>query len=102
MRLWSDESGAVLSAELILLLAIVVMALVVGLKELQMAVNEELEDAATAIGSIDQTYSFGGVTSCCASHNGSQNTDDRDSCVDTNAIVSCATVLGNESTGTNP
>jgi hypothetical protein len=92
----------VLSAELILLLAIVVMALVVGLKELQMAVNEELEDAATAIGSIDQTYSFGGVTSCCASHNGSFNDDNRDSCVDLSPIVSCAQVFGNESTSGNP
>ncbi len=60
--LWADEAGFVVSAELILICTILVLGLVVGLAEVGTGVNEEMEDVGSAIGSINQSYSFTGFT----------------------------------------
>jgi Flp pilus assembly pilin Flp len=78
--LWKDEAGAVLSAELMLLMTIVVIGVVVGLKAVQQAVDNELFDVAAAIGAVDQSYSYAGVTGCCAVVEGSQFIDAADQC----------------------
>jgi len=75
LKLWRDDSGALLSFEWILLATILVLALVVGLKSVQQAVLNELEDLAGAIGDINQTYTYGGASGCCASVGGSRFTD---------------------------
>ena len=62
-RLWNDEDGAVLSAELVLILTILVIGMVVGLSELQDAVVNELNDVGEAIGSLNQGYFFHGQSS---------------------------------------
>lgn len=62
--LWKDESGFVVSAELILIATLAVLSLVVGLKEISTAVNNELEDVASAIGAVNQSYSFRGLRAC--------------------------------------
>jgi len=59
-RLWMDEGGAILSAELILIMTILVIGMIVGLKVLQDAVVTELADVAAAIGSLNQSYAFAG------------------------------------------
>ena len=59
---WADEAGFVVSAELILICTILVLGLVVGLAEVGTGVNEEMEDVGSAIGSINQSYSFTGFT----------------------------------------
>jgi hypothetical protein len=61
-RLWSDESGAVLSVELILLLVLVVFGIGVGLTVLRDAVLVKLCDVANAIGALDTSYAFYGLT----------------------------------------
>jgi len=86
LRLWRDDSGALLSFEWILLATILVLAMVVGLKSVQQAVLNEFEDLAGAIGEINQTYNYGGASGCCASVGGSLFTDvgrtyNVDSCV---------------------
>ena len=86
LRLWRDDSGALLSFEWILLATILVLAMVVGLKSVQQAVLNEFEDLAGAIGEINQTYNYGGASGCCASVGGSRFADDGraydvDSCV---------------------
>jgi hypothetical protein len=43
-RLWCDEAGFVVSAELILVATIGVLSLVVGLAEISHGINQELED----------------------------------------------------------
>ena len=43
-KLFSDESGAVISAELALVLTILVLGVIVGLSEVAVAVNTELND----------------------------------------------------------
>jgi Flp pilus assembly pilin Flp len=61
---WNDESGMIISAELVLVLTICVIGVIVGLSHVAMAINEELSDIAQAIGSIDQSYSFAGYKCC--------------------------------------
>ena len=79
-KLWNDECGAIISSELVLLVTILVIGMIVGLKALQQAVVNELGDVAAAIGAINQSYSFGGVTGCCAFTSGSVNADVIDQC----------------------
>jgi len=59
-QLWMDDCGAVISAELALVLTIAVLAMVVGLSEVAVAVNTELNDVSNAIGHLNQTYGFTG------------------------------------------
>jgi Flp pilus assembly pilin Flp len=78
--LWNDECGAILSAELILLVTMLVIGIVAGLKVLQDAINTELADVANAIGSINQSFSWSGASaSTCAGSAGSSYADVRDS-----------------------
>jgi len=55
-QLMNDEAGFIVSTELILVATIAVLALIVGLSEVAMAVNQELEDVASAVGSANQSY----------------------------------------------
>ena len=59
-NLLRDESGAVISAELVLVLTILVIGVIVGLSEVAVAVNTELNDISNAIGSLDQSFAFTG------------------------------------------
>ena len=58
--LFRDEAGAVISAELVLVLTILVIGVIVGLSEVAVAVNTELNDVSNAIGALDQSYFFTG------------------------------------------
>jgi hypothetical protein len=59
-KLWNDETGVIISAELVLVLTIAVLAMVVGLSEVAVAVNTELNDLSNAIGSLSQSFSYTG------------------------------------------
>ena len=59
-KLFNDESGVIISAELALVLTIAVLAMVVGLSEVAVAVNTELNDISNAIGALNQSYTFTG------------------------------------------
>jgi Flp pilus assembly pilin Flp len=56
MTLWRDESGAILSAELVIVLTVVVIGLITGLTCLQQAVVAELQDVSAAISSMNQSF----------------------------------------------
>jgi Flp pilus assembly pilin Flp len=58
---WNDEAGAIISAELVLVLTIAVLAMVTGLASLRDAVVTELGDVGAAIGSVDQSYTVNGI-----------------------------------------
>lgn len=79
--LLKDENGFLISAELILISTIAVIGLVVGLAEISSSVNNELEDVASAIGSMNQSFYVSGKHSdnkgCTA---GSSFDDDYDTC----------------------
>ena len=59
-KLWIDEAGLIVSAELALVLTIGVLAMVVGLSEVAVAVNTELNDISNAIGALNQSYAYTG------------------------------------------
>tara|TARA_R110002096_G_scaffold51151_2_gene133824 strand:+ start:277 stop:609 length:333 start_codon:yes stop_codon:yes gene_type:complete len=101
-RLYNDEAGFVISAELVLVLTIAVLAMIVGLSEVAVAVNTELNDVSNAIGALNQSYCFTGFQA--GSHGkmksyvaGSHFQDAYDDC-DLN--TSCDLVTGTSSIGT--
>ena len=75
VRLWQDDGGALLAMEWIFMATILVIGLVVGLTAIRQAISNELEEIAGAIGSLNQSYSFGGQSGCCATVAGSSYTD---------------------------
>jgi len=95
-NLWNDESGVIISAELALVLTIAVLAMVVGLSEVAVAVNTELNDISNAIGALNQSYSFTGfvggpITKLKSTYAGTVFADGVDDC-DTN--TTCEIVSG--------
>ena len=62
-KLWNDEAGVIISAELVFVMTILVIGMVCGLAEIQCATVAELDDIAGAIGSLNQTYGFTGCSS---------------------------------------
>lgn len=62
-RLLQDESGFIVSAELVLIATLCVIGLIVGLSEVQHAVVSELNDVAEAIGSLNQSFFTTGFVS---------------------------------------
>lgn len=62
LQIWNDETGFVISSELVLISTIAVLAMVVGLSEVSGAINQELEDVASAFGTVNQSYRYQGLT----------------------------------------
>lgn len=98
---WNDEAGVIISAELVLVLTIAVLAMVVGLTEVAVAVNTELNDVSNAFGALNQSYCYTGFQSICngkhkSSAGGSSFMDSVDDC-DTN--TTCDLVSGSSSQG---
>lgn len=59
-----DESGVVLSAELVLVATITVLGVIVGLGYVQSSVVSELQDVAAALSSLNQSYGYSGYRGC--------------------------------------
>lgn len=57
-NLYQDEAGFIVSAELILIATITVIASVVGLAEVSNSINNELQDVADAFDSVNQSYRY--------------------------------------------
>jgi len=86
-KLYNDEFGFVISAELVLVLTIAVLAMVVGLTAVRDAVTNELNDISHAFGAVSQTYSVVGLAKirneCSVPHakiNGFGFADRQDDC----------------------
>ena len=60
-RLWNEETGAIVSAEIMLIASILVIGMIVGLKSLRDSVVTELADVAQALSNVDQSYSYSGT-----------------------------------------
>lgn len=58
--LLDDDSGFIVSAELVLVATILVIGMIVGFSQIQYAVVTELNDVAHAIGSLNQSFYFSG------------------------------------------
>ena len=97
-RLWNEQDGVVISSELILFSTVVVIGMLVGLQTVRESVVQELGDFANAIGNINQSYSYAGLTGHHSSTAGSVLIDVVDDCdvsvpVTTMAPM-CITVCG--------
>ena len=80
-RLWNDEAGFVISAELVLVATILVIGMIVGLVVIRNQVVQELVDVGEAIGALSQSYAFGGIYKPeCAFTDGAFWYDQRDFC----------------------
>ena len=79
-NLRNDENGFIVSAELVLVATIAVLAMVVGLSEVANAVNQELEDVASAFGAVNQTYETRGFEGHQGESYGSVFEDECDFC----------------------
>ncbi len=83
---WNDNSGLIISTELVLILTICVLSAIVGLSSVVLSVNEELLDSAHAIGVLNQSFGFTGFAGCTKGTNpisytfGAVNTDGIDDC----------------------
>lgn len=59
-QLLRDENGFIVSAELVIILTVAVLAMVVGLSEVAVAVTCELNDLSNAFGALDQSLGYTG------------------------------------------
>ncbi|HVS40498.1 MAG TPA: hypothetical protein VMS17_33380 [Gemmataceae bacterium] len=59
-KLWSDDTGAVVSSELILVIALVVIGVIPGLVSLRNGENASLGDIANALLAVNLNFSFSG------------------------------------------
>ena len=88
--LWQDENGFIVTAELILVSTILTIGMVVGLAEVSHAVNQELEDVASAFGSINQSYRYEGLFSHDKALVGGSSFDDHSDYCDSQWDIVCA------------
>jgi hypothetical protein len=79
-QLWADQTGFVVSMELVLVATILVIGMVVGLATVRDAVVTELADVAAAIGSVNQSYIWDQVTGHSSATAGSEFQDAADFC----------------------
>lgn len=73
-KLWNDESG-VIAVEYLFLVTIIGLSLAVGYSAVARAVNVEYIELARAILSLDQSYSYTGISTCTASSGATTVTD---------------------------
>jgi hypothetical protein len=80
ITLWHDDSGVTLSTELILITTVLVIGAIVGLSTFRDQLVQEFGDAALAVSSLNQSYSFSGATVGGFTVAGSIFTDTADDC----------------------
>lgn len=79
-RLMNDEAGFIVSAELVLVATIAILAMIVGLSEVATNINSELEDIGSAFGNLNQSYQVHGTTGHKGCASGSSFYDVPDFC----------------------
>ena len=79
-RLWTEETGAILSSEVMLVSSILVIGVICGLGSLRDSVTTELADLAQALGNVNQSYSYSGTQGHHTFNGGGQFVDNTDFC----------------------
>ena len=85
-KLINDEAGFIVSAELVLISTITVLGLVVGLSEVSININNELEDVGSAFSAMNQGFSAQGMCGHKGHKGGSGFEDGCDFCAGQNDI----------------
>jgi hypothetical protein len=75
---FDEENGFIISTEALMLGTIVVIGLLVGIDRIQDSVVQELADFASAIGILDQSFTYTGVAAGASSTDGSESEDAAD------------------------
>ena len=57
-KLWNDESGLVVSIEMVLLATLIVFGLMAGMAAYRDAIVSEIADSAAAVGSVNQSFEY--------------------------------------------
>ena len=84
--LQNDEAGFIVSAELVLVSTIAILGLVVGLSEVSLNINNELEDVGSAFSCVQQSYNVHGSCGHKGHMSGSSFEDQADFCDGQNDI----------------
>ena len=79
-KLLNDEAGFIVSAELVLISTIAVLGLVVGLSEVSLNINNELEDVGSAFSAMSQGFHVQGTSGHKGSKSGACFEDRCDFC----------------------
>ena len=82
----NDEAGFIVSAELVLVSTIAVLGLVVGLSEVSLNINKELEDVGSAFSCVQQSFNVSGTCGHKGHASGSSFCDTADFCDGQNDI----------------
>ncbi|MCE9607109.1 MAG: hypothetical protein K8U03_19670 [Planctomycetia bacterium] len=90
-RLWAEQTGAIVSAEVMLVATILVLGVIVGLKSVRDSVVTELADVAQAVSNVNQSYCYSGVSGHAASSGGGHYQDQADFCDNGNSNDNCPT-----------
>lgn len=93
-QLWNDESGAIISVELVLVVTILGLGMIVGLHTVRNAVVAELGDVAASVGSVNQSYSYAGAQGHSSWTDGSAYQDISDFCEGADDTPNCVDVSG--------
>lgn len=80
IRLWTEECGALIAAEMLLIMSILVIGVIVGLAAVRDSIVTELADVAQAIANVNQSFSFSGVSGHHAYSGGGAFHDSADFC----------------------
>jgi hypothetical protein len=79
-RLWNEQTGAIVSAEVMLGATILVIGVIVGLKSVRDSVATELAVVGQAFANINQSYCYSATTGHKASSGGGHFEDKQDFC----------------------
>ena len=80
VRLWREQHGAIISAEIMLVASILVIGAIVGLKSVRDSVVTELADVAQGLANVNQSFSFSGASGHHAFSGGGAFNDNADFC----------------------
>lgn len=72
-NLLNDEAGFIVSAEIVMIATLGILALTVGLSEVSSNINKELQDVGRAFGSMNQSYSSWGQNGNSSYSDSNQN-----------------------------
>jgi hypothetical protein len=61
IRLWTEDAGVLIAAEIVLIASILVIGVIVGLAAVRDSIVTELADVAQAIANLNQSFSFSGT-----------------------------------------
>jgi len=79
-RIWVEDAGFVVSAELVLIATVLVIGMLVGLVTIRDQVLQELADTAASVAQANQSFSYSGLTGHASSSAGTIFDDSADFC----------------------